>query len=286
MLATAATGTTGLITSIAGPATAGPAFAAGPTTAVTAYIDDRAISPVALMRWESRRIRVASERLRDSLPAAVTAELALIRPTDDDLAELPRRRALLAEAKLRAGENQMRALLAPDVAATEKLSRAATTGGQWSVSTADIVCTRGTGAGFLDWFDSRSDRNDERAMLIACPDHYLIRSPRPRVQEVIEVTGGAVLGTRFLIDYRDRTDLPIRRSNDFPLETAGWASTEEGGPRIGAVRHQLRDERGGGFRARLAVAFPATLPPTMIAEHRWHLACEFSNWVSSYLGAT
>ncbi|MCC3332314.1 hypothetical protein [Nocardia abscessus] len=52
---------------------------------------------------------------------------------------------------------------------------------------------------------------------------------------------------------------------------------------IGGVRHQFRDEPGGGFRSRLAVAFPAAVPGLYIAEHQWHLACEFGNWITAYL---
>jgi hypothetical protein len=33
----------------------------------------------------------------------------------------------------------------------------------------------------------------------------------------------------------------------------------------------------------LNVTFPAFLPPFMITEHRWHLACEFSNWITAYI---
>jgi hypothetical protein len=64
----------------------------------------------------------------------------------------------------------------------------------------------------------------------------------------------------------------------FPTQWASVAKTADGTP-IGGVRHQFRDEPSGGFRARLTVEFPLTTLPHMIAAHRWHLACEFSNWI-------
>ena len=53
-----------------------------------------------------------------------------------------------------------------------------------------------------------------------------------------------------------------------------------GGVPIGGVRHLFRDEPNG-FRARLTVEFPLTMPSYMIRQHRWHLACEFSNWIEA-----
>ncbi|MDA3625694.1 hypothetical protein OU415_09620 [Saccharopolyspora sp. WRP15-2] len=99
---------------------------------------------------------------------------------------------------------------------------------------------------------------------------------------MIEVTGGATMGSRFVIDYADTTGIPVSRNSHFPVETSGWARADDGN-RIGAVRHQFRDNAQGGFSAMLPVAFPATLPPWMITEHRWHLACEFSNWVCAFV---
>ena len=47
-----------------------------------------------------------------------------------------------------------------------------------------------------------------------------------------------------------------------------------------AIRHQFCDEPDG-FTARLTGEFPAATPPNLIRAHRWHLACEFSNWIEA-----
>jgi hypothetical protein len=49
---------------------------------------------------------------------------------------------------------------------------------------------------------------------------------------------------------------------------------------MGGVRHLFRDETHG-FRVRLTVEFPVTTPAHTIQQHRWHLACEFSNWIEA-----
>jgi hypothetical protein len=53
-----------------------------------------------------------------------------------------------------------------------------------------------------------------------------------------------------------------------------------GAPASGAIRHQFRDH-GDGFSARLTIEFPALTPGRIVRTHRWHLACEFSNWIEA-----
>lgn len=260
---------------VAGAAPGGPAL--------TAYVGDRRVPIEQVRQWEARRVRVVAQRLGQHLPAALVAELdALLRRPALRTTELPRDRALLVAVKLEMGEDRIRRLLATDLALSTPTSRLTGSLGSWTLSRSRIVSPQGSARAFADWFLARGDTDDEATLLAACPDHYLLRSPAPGVQEVIEVTGGAVLASRFLIDYGDRADLPVARDTGCPIDLAGWATTDDG-RRIGAVRHQLRDVTGGGFEARLAIAFPSTLPPWMASEHRWHLACEFSNWIGAHL---
>ncbi|MEV6561482.1 hypothetical protein AB0M22_37590 [Nocardia sp. NPDC051756] len=65
----------------------------------------------------------------------------------------------------------------------------------------------------------------------------------------------------------------------FPHQIAGVARAQDG-TAIGGVRHQFRDT-ATGFHARLTVEFPLPILPTMVAGHRWYLACEFSNWIEA-----
>ncbi|MFE5908159.1 hypothetical protein ACFQ6B_03590 [Streptomyces wedmorensis] len=268
------------------PLTLSRASAATPALTLTAYINGQAINRTQVLQWEARRLKVAAERLNRSLPVALAAELgSLLDGSTPSLENVARDRELLADVKLRLGQTEIRDRLAADLATTTPISVLAAVIDEWSVSAAQVSSSLGTAQGFLNWFNARIDANDERAMLVANPDHYLITSPRSGAQEVIEVTGGAMLAAQFFIDYADNAGVPIQSDPLFPVQTSGWARTSDG-IKIGAVRHQFRDNPQGGFTAKLNVAFPATLPPWMFAEHQWHLACEFSNWVSGYIAST
>ncbi|MFD5656158.1 Ntn hydrolase family protein [Streptomyces hirsutus] len=74
---------------------------------------------------------------------------------------------------------------------------------------------------FLEWFNGRIEQNNERAMLVANPDHYLISSPHAGAQEVIEVTDGAMLAAQFLMDYTDTAGVPIEEDPFYPVQTSG-----------------------------------------------------------------
>ncbi|SDW98272.1 hypothetical protein SAMN04487912_10698 [Arthrobacter sp. cf158] len=135
----------------------------------------------------------------------------------------------------------------------------------------------GSARGFAEWFNAQSALPDSDAMLAACPDHYVIGEDDLGRQKVIETTGGSPLPTRFYIDYQDVSSLTTPASSDYPLQVAGVARTAKG-QAIGGVRHQFRDLHEG-FEAWLTVEFPAGVPQSMVAGHRWHLGCEFGNWI-------
>ncbi|MFJ8695650.1 hypothetical protein [Streptomyces roseolilacinus] len=262
------------------------ASATTPALELTTYIDGQRFDRTAVLQWEARRLKVAAERLNHHLPAALSAELGtLLDDSAPNVETVARDRQQLADVKLRMGHTELRDRLAADVAVTEPMSVLAAAMDEWSASRTRVDSSLGTAQGFLDWFDGRIEQNDERAMLVANPDHYLINSPRAGAQEVIEVTGGAMLAAQFFIDYTAAAGVPIEEDPLYPIQTSGWARTSDG-TKIGAVRHQFRDNPAGGFSAQLTVVFPATLPPRMFTEHQWHLACEFSNWVTGYITST
>ena len=114
-------------------------------------------------------------------------------------------------------------------------------------------------------------------MLRACPDHFVIRTRSDGRQEVLETNGGSPLAALFYIDYDDVSSLVTPADARFPHQLAGVARASAG-VAIGGVRHQFRDIEDG-FHARLTVEFPLPTLGRMITGHRWHLACEFSNWI-------
>lgn len=90
--------------------------------------------------------------------------------------------------------------------------------------------------------------------------------------------GASPLPSEFFIDYEDVSSLVTPASPDYPIQIAGVARTHAG-LAIGGVRHQFRNLPEGGFESWNTVEFPKLVPKRMVSGHRWHLACEFGNWI-------
>ncbi|QXQ14179.1 hypothetical protein [Skermania piniformis] len=243
------------------------------------------VDQAAVAEWERRRVPVAAARLARDFGGVLGGELdSLLTHRALPVADLPGGRAALARARAAIGVDRMRELLAPEIVASENVTRAAvaSSSGSWAIAEAVIDSARGTAAGFADWFDRARIADARDIWTDACPDHYVIVTGADGRQEVIETTGGAVLPSRFFCDYTDLARVPIPGDPAYPVTIAATAALATG-ELIGGVRHQFRDLPGGGFGARLRVAFPIAVPELNIVEHSWHLATEFGNWITAYL---
>jgi hypothetical protein len=263
-------------TATAAAAYAGAGTAAAvPASPVTAprlrtFLDGALVEQSRVVEWERRRISVAAARLSKDYAGLLRGELdSLIGRYTVAVDDIPAARAALARVRALIGLDGLRELVAAEISASEVGTRTAlaASGGRWAVSVAEIVSDRGSAEGFVDWFNRAKEADDRTVWTDACPDHYIITTGPDGRQEVIEVTGGAVLAPA---------------DPNYPITVAGTASLASG-ELIGSVCHQFRDEPGRGFRSQLKVAFPAAVPSLYIAEHQWHLACEFSNWITGYL---
>jgi hypothetical protein len=233
--------------------------------------------------WEARRVQVVANRMSGNLPAAYLGDVSalLLRPPED-ISNIVQERNQLADAKMKAGDAAMRQLVAADLLITGLASNVAAVFPQWAICEIDIFSNRGTAEGFAQWFTNHAiSLDDERSMLVACPDHYLLHGNMPHSQDVIEVTGGAIEASHFVIDYSDTRGLPIVVDPDFPVRFSG-AAMNSYGTVIGGTNHRMRT-LAQGFQLHAAIFFPVALPYWFITEHRWHLACEFSNWIEAYI---
>lgn len=233
-----------------------------------AIIDGKIADREAILAWEDRRIRTVRRTLK--LPPSTA-------PRD-------RQRSEILERKLALGHDGLRNIIGRGVWLSEKITRltVALSGGKRRISVCEIEVPTGSAARFARWFEDRNVLNDEPAMLDACPDHYIIARDVQGRQLVVETTGGAPLPGEFTVDYADVSTLHTQADLSYPYQVAGVARLGDG-LAIGGVRHQFRQE-GDGFRALLTVEFPARVPRRMIAEHRWHLAVEFANWIEAASG--
>lgn len=229
--------------------------------------------------------RIAPERVEEWERRSALRALRKLgaRPEGGDLAAL---REQVMARKVALGHDAIRARLCRDLAVSDILGRAMArlSRGRRRFSVIDILSSEGSAEGFARWFEDVARRDREDVMIAAAPEHYLIATDAAGRQEVIETNGGAPAPARFLIDYADLSSLRSKADPAFPVQVAGVARASRG-TAIGGVRHQFRDE-GPGFRARLTVEFPWFIMSSVIRGHRWHLACEFSHWIRTYVAET
>jgi hypothetical protein len=252
-------------------------------TTIDTYIDGRLVAPSDVQAWESRRASAVLNKLTSRVGKLGMAELL---PGVDlsalDHADTQTRRDVLVTLKLRLGHAGLYALLKRELAVSEHLARVAVTAsrGSGTRSAIRLVAPGCAASQFGAWFDGLTATNAEAEMIAACPDHYLLRGLPDGRQEVIETTGGSPTATRFLVDYATGGRVSIPTNPEYPVQIAGEAVLDDGLV-IGAVRHQFRDVNGA-MEALLTVEFPRVFPSRMVAEHRWHLATEFGNWITAF----
>lgn len=238
------------------------------SVSIDATVGNRLLRREQVLSWEDRRIEKAARRIGVTVPAAGDIEV---------------RREALLQAKLDLGSEALIQRLRRDLAISRPLARTqAAVSSRRRVSVTRLAVSGGSSDEFVAWFREQTEQSNEPAMLRACPDHFVIRTDADGRQEVIETTGGSPLTAAFLVDYTDANGLVTPEHPDYPHQIAGTAIDSRSGKAIGGVRHQFRDTTGG-FEAFLTVEFPLPTMPIMVNQHRWHLACEFSNWVEAAL---
>jgi hypothetical protein len=220
--------------------------------------------PLARVRdWEAKRAVTRLHRLGRAVPAGDVRVL---------------RKALL-DARTSIGRDATERRLARQITLSDRTLRtiARLSGRRRRLCQVELFAPGATAVQLPSWYLGRLRADDEPAFLAACPDHHLFRpSTNPRGQEVWETTGGAPFASRFYFAAEVTTGLVTPADPGYPVQLAGAAKLADG-TIIGGIRHQFRDE-DDGTRALLTVEFPWLIGPLTPSAHRWHLACEFTNW--------
>jgi hypothetical protein len=224
------------------------------------------VTRAEIIDWEVRR----ALKVLNGLGAHV--------PPSRDVAEL--RRAHVAR-KLELGHDGIERLLKRELRISAAVGRAGAVAsrGRRRMCTIELTGHGASVEGLPRWYLDAITANNEVPLIEACPDHYISRTRGDGRQEVIETTGGSPFALRMFFDDADVATLESAADPTFPVEWKSVARSDSGAA-IGGVRHLFRDG-ADGFVVRLTVEFPATTLPYMIREHRWHLACEFSNWIEA-----
>jgi hypothetical protein len=239
---------------------------AGGALNITADIDGVSVSRDRVLAWEEQRARKVCGKLG-------------VEPSGD-LAQM--REALVAR-KLELGQRALEELLARELRLSEWAGRfmAAVSGSRRRLCSVEL---HGVGVGSAEamprYYQGAMESGDEVALLSACPDHYILREAGGGLQQVIETTGGSPLAARIILDESDLGTVTTEADPTFPVQWVAVGRSRPGSPAAGAIRHQFRDEQDG-FTVRLTGEFPIATPPFLIRAHKWHLACEFSNWIEA-----
>lgn len=240
---------------------------------LTIFIEGEQISPDQIAIWEQKSLVKALRRLDQPVADAANFDADMLA-------------GRLLARKQNLGHHGLRALLRRELALSDIIARiiARLSRGKRRYSVIEILSPTGRAEDFAQWFQDVARFNREDVMIAALPEHYLIATDALGRQEVIETNGGAPMVARFFVDYSDLSSLRSVPDPSYAVQVAGVARAPNG-TAIGGVRHQFRNENGG-FRAKLLVEFPMLITPSVISGHRWHLACEFSNWIRQFLMET
>jgi hypothetical protein len=234
---------------------------------ITAVLDDRKVSRAEVLQWEGHRAAVVFHKLGMGAPS-------------EDVAVA--REALVAR-KLELGHAAIERRLARQMAMATRSSRvmSALSRGGRRLCVAELRSGEGSAESMPAFYTAAMDSGDEAPLLAASPDHWMLRKRDDGVQQVIETTGGAPLASCIYLDENEVGPISTPADPSFPVQWVAFGRARLDGPPVGALRHQFRDEPGGGFTARLTIEFPRVTPARFVEAHRWHLACEFSNWIEA-----
>ena len=197
--------------------------------------------------------------------------------------EVERSRVALALFRRKLGVKGLQDLLEEETEQSDREMRqsARQSNGEWGVAITEIEVTGLKSEQFLAWFRERVAENNQTAMGLACPEHYVVTPTGDGRLDVIETTGGYGLPDRFLMKLGEDASACPNPDDIDPTYPTLWAGrgTLRDGTEMARVAHQFADTEDG-FKAKLTVYFPANSPSGLLEGHCWHLACEFTNWVN------
>lgn len=232
---------------------------------ITAFLDGVQTSQAEVQAWEDARAHVVMGKFQ----------------LDDSGMTLAERKAALLSHKMAMNHAEMRHFLRVQLFLSGLLTLVLSliSGTKRAICSIELVVSRGSAEQFKTWFEARVPLDDQASMIAGCPDHYIIDTDPVGRQVVVETIGGAPFTSEIAIAYGDTSGLVTQPDPSYPLQIFGVAHAPNGRP-VGGVRHQLRQE-GEGFRALITAELPSATFGSIIRANRWHLACEFSNWIEA-----
>lgn len=230
-------------------------------------INQKEVSQERIEQWRKHRILKAAKMLNLQLPNTDNTEIL-------DQA--------LLEAKMKLTYEELIQKIGTKLKWSQYLMKWAT---KWSKkprkrAVVTIFASGLTAASFSIMLEKLMLENTDahkRVNLGACPDHYALQS-RGSILEVIETAGKSPLPTHFFLDLGGNAEIEEPRDASYPFQSVGAARLANG-CNIGGIRHQFRDTEKG-LEVRFCVEFPSLCPDSLVKEHQFHLAAEWSRWIA------
>lgn len=199
--------------------------------------------------------------------------------------EVERGRIALALLKRKLGAERLQELLADETDETEReIEARGSPEGKFVLALTEVRVRGGTAEEFLAFFQHLVRTHDYERLDAGNPEHYVVAPTADGRLDVIENVGAWKLPQRFFVKLGEGAEAapnPADVDPSYPILMAGRARTQKG-EEVYRVLHQFGNTEDG-FRAKLGIYFSAKAPPEQVQGHKWHLACEFTNWVNMYL---
>lgn len=254
-------------------------------------INGNPVSQAAIQANELERYHAAATLLVDRLNQqqdAIAVDRAAVSKVDqlnqDPHVSLAEIKAAVVDLKMKIGDEQMRRLLQADTQyMSNQYSKLPKPAHSYNQAHVVIGATGISMEEFFGWWAGRKTVNDERQMLIANPEHYLVATTQvngSQGQELIETMGEFEKPMYYNLHFtNDPDNYPIPRNESYPKFMCVVGHDVATGKDAGITAfHQFKDENGH-FKANLNLFFSTALPKELATGHVLHLAIEFSNWI-------
>ena len=242
-------------------------------------IDKKEIETNKIRNWEISREQKTLKNLKKYLGEQVFHDMLKNGGFSQELSEQKERKEAIAYLKLEMGHEKILDMLSRDIKLSDMFMKfmIKLSGDKRKICSIEILCENDK-TNVLSWYVNNKVINDEKKMISAISDHYLFRLLSPDEQEIIEVAGGSPVASRFIAKMNDTEKLVTKRDSSYEYELTATVYLADK-TAVAGIRHQFRHEKEG-FRILLQIEFPKMIPNYIIKKHQYHLAVEFSNWIS------
>lgn len=151
--------------------------------------------------------------------------------------------------------------------------------GEWKFGYTDVIMPGLSYEEYHDWFMSKLAANDEIALQVAHPDHYLnaMSKTESKTVEIIENLGEDDLPWYLIGEFVNADIVPLERDKEYPADFCLRIKSSNG-VIIGYAAHEFKNDINGDCDIKLTIILPKNAPDSLVTGHLNHFTVEFRNW--------